>query len=441
MAKGDVQKNESQKIDTEQARNNSAHDAALNPLQNQQQSLIDSGNAERANILGGLGGFQNNGGLTDAEIAKFRSSYAGGSSSSGSGGGSGGGGVPGNSGSAFNTVNYDRNSHVNGVNLSDFANQKAGYNKFTDAYGGLTAEDRGNVNRASLLDQERTGGYSAGDIANIRARSSASAPAFFQNLKNEMQRGRSAQGANPNAAIDFKAARQQGQLENQNRVNTEIGINDSVRAGRSDAAKFLSQQGMGLAGLQSQNRLAGLGGLTNIDQIIGDQSLNKAGLLDNYGLNVAGLDMQKAGGLDNYDLQSRAIGAASGANQAALNSENERFLLDRIQGGREYGLTGQQNMYGTAYAPSVANSDLLLRGLGQQGSLNQGTLGLRLQNDQVNSKMNGLNTAVRGIGAAGSILSGLGGMGGGASAGGVTGGTSFYRPNFTPPPVSLGGHG
>jgi len=91
----------------------------------------------------------------------------------------------------------------------------------------------------------KTGGFSEGDIANMRARGVAPVRAAYANAEREVGRQRSLQGGYaPNAiAAQVKMAREQGQ-------------------GMADAMQGVEA---GLAQQRQQGRLAGLGGMSNIE--------------------------------------------------------------------------------------------------------------------------------------------------------------------------------
>lgn len=151
------------------------------------------------------------------------------------------------------------------------------------------------ISRESLLDFEKTGGYTPQDIANTRARANSGVPALYANMKQglgfQQARGNS---AGPNwGALNSKLTRQGAQdLGEQNR-NTELGINDQIRGNRMVAANTLAGNNLSLAGMNAQNERSlmglkqqgvseGLSGLSNLyGQGLSEQQANQ-GLLRGY---------------------------------------------------------------------------------------------------------------------------------------------------------------
>jgi hypothetical protein len=87
-----------------------------------------------------------------------------------------------------------------------------GLNDFAKT-GGLNSGQLSEIQRNSLKDIETTGGYSAGDIANERARGNAGIGAVYSNLQDDMTRGKKASGQlGPGwSQAGFKLARQSAQ--------------------------------------------------------------------------------------------------------------------------------------------------------------------------------------------------------------------------------------
>jgi hypothetical protein len=255
----------------------------------------------------GRGSEANYGDYTDI-MNRYRG-LAGGSGGSGGGGGGGGGGGY----SAF-TVNPGRASY------RDPFKSYGGYEEFS-----------------------KTGGYSAADIANMRARGVGPIRSAYANAEREMQRGRSLQGGySPNmAAAQVKMAREQGQSSADAVQNVEAGI----------------------AQARNQGRLAGLGGMSNIEgQRLGaDVDLSK--------FNTQ-LDFQ--GQTYNADAQSRAQ-SANNASRAAAASQSTADQFRALQGMTSlYGTTpGMSNMFGTQ----------LMGGVGQGG-----TFGLNMMGRDIESQ-------------------------------------------------------
>jgi len=256
--------------------------------------------------------------------------------------------------------------------------------------GGITEEDKANILRKQMLDQEQTGGYSEQDKALVRAKSAASSPAYFGALKDNLARQRGATGNLANAgAVDFKLARQGAQQQGQDRLTQEMALQESVRGGKERAGQFLSGQAMDLAGLRTANQLAGarsggeLGlstqqgitanqargaeGLAGSQTNLGQWGLQKAGGLDYFGLN-------KAGGLDQHaisqaqmDLQASMANAASSAASGYASARDkamyEQWVTEYGNEQKQYGIGGLESLYNTNLTASRDFSQLGLQGL------------------------------------------------------------------------------
>jgi hypothetical protein len=273
--------------------------------------------------------------------------------------------------------------------------------------GGVTDEDRANINRQSILDQEKDGGYSEQDRALIRAKSAASSPAYFDTLKDNLQRQRGQTGNLANAgAVDFKLARQSAQQQGADRVGAEISLGDSIRTGRESAGQFLSNQNKDLydmrtknaiqgaqaagnLGLDTQrgitsNQAEGLKGLQGSQTGLGEWGLGQAGGLDNFGLNQAGgldsWDMNNAQMQMQADASNAASSRASSQAEAEANLKYNQWLTEYGNEQKQYGIGGLNDLYNTNLTASRDFTGMGLEGLqgkyGTQGSM----LGLASQN-------------------------------------------------------------
>lgn len=269
--------------------------------------------------------------------------------------------------------------------------------------GGITDEDKANINRKSILEQEETGGYSAQDRALIRAKTAASSPAYFGALKDNLERQRAATGNLANAgAVDYKLARQGAQQQGADRIAGEIGLGDSIRKGRESAGQFLSNQGMDLASLRTANELAGarsagdlglntqmgitanqaqaLRGLQESQTGLGQWGLGQAGGLDQFGLN-------QAGGLDNWDLsqaqmdlQAAAASASNARSSARDQAQFEQWVTEYGNQQKQYGIGGLTDLYGTNLGASQNYSGLTLDALNGKFNSQYNMLNLATQN-------------------------------------------------------------
>jgi hypothetical protein len=414
------------------------------------------GTEDYAGAFGGYSNYAGGGGLTDADKERMRAAYA---AIGTAGGGAGGGGFSAPRLGQSNLKNLS--SAYGSAYRPDYGESDTGFRRLSGAgggfdesqlqqiygnigelsnigkTGGITDEDRANINRASILEQEQTGGYSAQDKALIRAKSAASSPAYFGALKDNLERQRGATGNLAGAgAVDFKLARQAAQQQAADRTQQEIGLGESVRAGRESAGQFLSNQGMGLAGLRTANQLAGARsagdlGLSTQQGITANQLQGLQGLqqsqtgLGQWGLGqAAGLDqfgLSQASGLDQWDLAqaqmdmaASAASAGSGAANARASARDmadyERWVTEYGNQQKQYGIGGLESLYNTNLGASQNYSGMSLDALNSKYGTQGNLLGLASQNRG--------NTAMENIGTIGGIVAPIAGAWLGAGGGG-----------------------
>lgn len=424
-------------------------------------NLIDQAQGERDNLNTQLNSLSTTGGLSQADIDKLNSIYSNPSllSAISGGGGGGGGGLSGTS--AFAGLNFNNPSAISSINLPDYANEKSGYGNFAstggvdlsalsqgiNSYqqlnnptGGLTQDQINQVQRQSLLDQEQTGGYDPSQISRIQAQAASNAPSFYNNIKGQLANQNAITGnLGAAGAVNFKLARQSAQQEGADRLNANIGLDESIRTGKNQAASELSQSGLSLDQLESSNRLnaiggiqqgnfqnqglissnelSGLAGLTNIDTSSGQLNLQKGALTDQYNLGQGQLQLGQAGGLDNYKIAGAQLGAANNANSAQLALElaglqgsGQQFIMGSKQQGTEAGLAGLQSLYTSDNGPLQDYYKNLLSGVNSQSSTNQNLIGLGIANNSAN-KSQFLQNFLGGLGSAGAAVTAFGGGG------------------------------
>ena len=248
-------------------------------------------------------------------------------------------------------------SETGGMSPDDIANMRSAYGNI----GGPAAVNLSDFAKekegyGNLID---TGGYTDKDTQRIRAQAASSAPSLFGALKGQMDRSRAAGGANmsPTAGFDFKNARAAAQQAGSDKLNANIGLAESIRSGKQ----------------------AGLAGLTGIDTTTGNQSLDKAGQENQFNLG-----------------------------KANLGTNIEGQIAGMQQQGKQFGLSGLQNLYGQDYAPGRNFEQTWLNAIGAQDQSNRGGTALSLQNDETNRSKAMENI----IGITGAVAGGLTGLGG-----------------------------
>jgi len=377
----------------------------------------------------GYSNYAAGGGLTPEDIDRMRGAWKATGEAGGGGGGGGWGGISANLPGSSAYANL-HSAYANAYR-PDYGEADTGFRKLASKTGGfdedqlnkiygnvdtltgigqtggITDEDKQNIMRQSMLDQEKTGGYSEQDKALVRAKSAASSPAYFGALKDNLQRQRSQTGNLANAgAVDFKLARQGAQQQGQDRLTQEMGLQESIRGGKERAGQFLSDQQMQLTGLRTANQLAGAQaggglGLSTQQGITANQARGLAGLqesqtgLGQWGLGQAGgLDqfgLAQAGGLDQFGLSKAQLdmqaqianaqgAAAGGAGRAAQQyqsardqAEFEQWVTQYGNQQKQYGIGGLESLYGTNLGASQNYSGMSLDALnskyGTQGQL------------------------------------------------------------------------
>ncbi len=242
--------------------------------------------------------------------------------------------------------NYGRGSEANYGDYTDIMNR---YRSIADGGGGVGGGVGGGGASMSashigykdpfnsyggFSNFSETGGYSAEDMDNLRARAASPIRAAYSNAEREVQRQRSLQGGYaPNMiATMAKMARERGQEGSDATINAEGSI-------VNDRNKF---------------KLAGLSGMSNIE----GQRLQAD-------LDVARFNAQA-------DMAASAS-SASASNSAAAQSNADRFRS----------LAGMTDLYGTTPGMSNTFGNQLLQGVGQGGNFTLGMLGAQNQNAQL----------------------------------------------------------
>jgi len=134
--------------------------------------------------------------------------------------------------------------------------------------GGLDEESIRRFRGGGVFDDLiKTGGYSEGDLANIRGRAASNVPSFYENLKNNLSTQNNAQGGySPGYSYQNAKLARDASRETSNSIrDSEIGIADSVRSGRLAGATGMSGAENSLQSLRTRNMLAGLGGANDAE--------------------------------------------------------------------------------------------------------------------------------------------------------------------------------
>lgn len=276
------------------------------------------------------------------------------------------------------------------VDVSDLRNTLPEYQKFRDT-GGLSAENIERMRGMGGFEEfAKTGGYTAPQLANIKAQAISPIGSFATGTRDELARRRSVQGG---YAPGFDAANRQLQRDTSRAIadtslNANIALQDRINQGRQWGIGGLSAAESGLAGMQTGNRLAALGGETNIGSAIS---------------NASAADISNA-------MAADQINAQIAAQEAMVNAGREDAY-------RSQGLSGLSDIYGTDVGLQQGEYDRQGRLLGDMSQASQGFLSNQTQAATMPSgwdrAINAAGTAA-GIGASlmapGAAQAGLGGI-------------------------------
>lgn len=466
MAKGDNERNRND-IKVAQGTNRDQESTFQNQIQGQMNKDSVAGDSERSYLTDNLRNFAATGGIDPAAKEALLAT----GSSGGSGGGSGGGGGSnGTSGSPFASLQtpeynteyagYQNLADTGGVDVSkatgtysdlqgpnaidttDINKAQAGLQGFA-ATGGVTSQDMDALNRPLYYEFEKTGGYSDPQLADIRARSNASVPSFYNNLQDQLDLRRKTQGYAPGFdAANRSLMRTSAQQSAEQGRNTELDLADRVRTGRMDAAKQLSSNELGLLNITTpakEQALAASGGLAvNTQDLVtkvklaaaqGDVEAQKliqsgkiAGLGGMTGTKAQAFNdaLQRTSGLQQYQLtedQIAAMRAASsgalGLGYANLNAENQRFLMGTSSANSQAGYGDLLNLYKSAPGALTQDEQFMLDSMGQEGNVQQGLINSGISNASVPGKYgSAFNNVMGGLGAISGGLAGFSGLGG-----------------------------
>lgn len=291
-----------------------------------------------------------------------------------------------------------------------------------------------------------TGGFSAQDMADLRARGTAPIRAAYANANDAISRQRSLQGGySPNAiAAQVKMAREQGQSGADAMQNVNAGIIGARNAGQ------LAGMG-GMAGIEGQRYgMAGDLSKFNTGLDFQGQSLNAANKMDINKFNVGndltgqqyntGLDYQ--GQTYNADADARAqagnislgqSNAAANASASNAGTSAANAAANAAAGRQMQALGGMTQLYGTTPGMSATFGNQAL------GAVNSGgNFGNNLYSNDINAQrapgafdttMNRINQGMNLAGQAGNAIYPWlqGGNGGNSDLGpNMFGGSSTY---------------
>jgi hypothetical protein len=156
---------------------------------------------------------------------------------------------------------YDRS-------LLDRSGRNRSWAVFDDlSKGGLGAEEINRIRGNGVFDEfSKTGGYSAGDISNIRQRGTSTIPAYYAAARDEASRQAAIQGGYGmgQQALMAQLSRNAAQSGQKAALDTEIGIKEGVNKGRQWGTEGMSAAELDLGRITSSNKQAAGVGFGNI---------------------------------------------------------------------------------------------------------------------------------------------------------------------------------
>jgi len=290
-----------------------------------------------------------------------------------------------------------------GTNTADYGRIMGGYQNWLSNLGGPTqftnqsvsaerppelGESYGYLREAipGYRDFAQTGGYSAQDIQELRARGVSPIRSAYSNTMQDMDRARVLGGGGGAPNYIAAASRAQRDLPGQ-MADALTGVNAQL----ADAIR--------------QGKLAGLAGISGIGSTMGGLSSAEAGRM-----------LQAAMANQNADLQRQQLSEQS---------------LQNLRASQLAGMSGQTSLYGTTPGMSSMFGSQALQAyqnrINLEGQRNQTGLGLLgVQNQSYGNTQQDEPWWKKVLGAVGSVLPYLGGGSGGDNQGGNQGWPGMY---------------
>lgn len=161
-----------------------------------------------------------------------------------------------------------------------------------------TEDPRHSAGMANLAEMAASGGYSAADKADLRARGVAPIRSAYASAKRDADRKRSIQGGySPNAgAGSTRFAREQAGLVGDKISDVNAGIAEKVAGNRTQLAPAWTNAGANITGMQNSINAANAGADNNVNQF-------NAGMDLNYDQLNAGIDQNNIGNQTTQDNQ------------------------------------------------------------------------------------------------------------------------------------------
>ena len=434
MAKGGERKKTNRLLDEQMAISNNYSKGYLDQSGPERDAARGKGNEMYDVMFQGNKGLAQGSAITPELLAAIRGG-------GGSGGGGGGGGYSpvdiGGNGVKSSYANFMGGGGVNlaynekamrnlaglaesgGWSKDDIAKQNDIINQYAEfgKTGGLSAEDMQRMRGGGVFeDFQKTGGFTPGDISNIRTRATSVIPSMYDQAKNEANRMSNVTGGYNPAAI-AQMSRTAAYDAQKAALDAELGISEQVRSGKQWGAEGGAQAEGALQGLRTGNMLQGLGGAATtksdmLNSIAGNRIGASTGLSN---ADIGGQELIQRGkmfgtegmqGLNQAEDSQRARSAANSAASNAANIANEKWLANFGVDAQLAGLGGMQDLYNSKPEELFAYDAARHGSVGQNAGIQGGFIGQRMENNPQTSWVD----AVSQIG--GAVAGGMTGMGG-----------------------------
>lgn len=327
--------------------------------------------------------------------------------------------------------NADMESAAAGLRNIDYSgvNDSIGKLKELGATGGMSDADKANVLRPLYYENEKTGGYSDKNLADIKKEGNASISGLYGNMQDEMNRRRAASGYGGGFGANAQSMARQGAIESGNQdVRTNIGLSESVRQGKMSAADAIQRGQLGISDITGRVKTGALGSAGSLGLgVTGQQASNLEASGDMTG-KIQQLRMAAAQGDVEAQrvLQSGKLAGLGGMtditsrqgqfdlNRADLASGNVRALQGMEQQGQQYGMSGLSSMYGRDQNQLQNEQGNELQAMGMDDTQQARLLEIMQRNSmQPGKNQQRYGNILGGIGSAAGLLRGFGGVGGG----------------------------
>lgn len=311
------------------------------------------------------------------------------------------------------------------IDVSDLRNAITGYKEFRDT-GGLSAENIERMRGMGGFEEfQRTGGYTPEALANIKAQAISPIGSFATGTREELDRRRALQGGYApgfdaaNRALQRDAARQIADTS----LAANIELQERVNQGRQWGISGLTTAEQALAGMQTGNRLAALGGETTAGSAISEADARN--VANQIAVDQINAQMQAQEAMYNQqNAQSQfAAGLGGIGNIYAGDIEMQQSEYDRqlaianAENAARHGYFGNQTQL--SMQPGIGGN--IVSGIGTGAGIAADYYGKK---NLISGIAGSVGSGGAAMGSGGSLFAGAGGAGGGWGGGsaGLVGG-------------------